>query len=173
LQRRTDHGWARIHEASVACPRAVWRRDINAEEGAALVVPTGITMPIGLDGAVVGTVGITGHRLRLYGLAGWCSADRDLCARGRCFQRRGYFVRTGDAARPRNRPHSRVRSANCGRADHHATGSNSATPGQQTRCDHVRSARRARRANRRRCGDREVCEPAPISSPSWPPADTL
>src|ERR1700742_1796154 len=50
-----------IHEASVAVVKSGVAASHNAEEAAALVgVRPGITMPIVLDGAVVGTVGING-----------------------------------------------------------------------------------------------------------------
>src|SRR6201999_234913 len=50
-----------IHEASVEVVKSGVAASHNAEEAAALVgVRPGITMPIVLDGAVIGTVGITG-----------------------------------------------------------------------------------------------------------------
>src|SRR5215813_712219 len=50
-----------IHEASVAVVESGVAESHDAKQAAALVgVLPGITMPIVLDGAVVGTVGITG-----------------------------------------------------------------------------------------------------------------
>src|SRR5258708_34253049 len=60
-----------IHEASVAVVKSGVAASHNAAEAAALVgVRPGITMPIVLAGAVVGTVGITGSPAQVVRPAG-------------------------------------------------------------------------------------------------------
>lgn len=77
-----------IHEASVAVVKSGVAASHNAEEAAALVgVRPGITMPIVLDGAVIGTVGITGAPAQVVRLGRLVQRQTEMLLRESMFQR--------------------------------------------------------------------------------------
>jgi carbohydrate diacid regulator len=77
-----------IHEASVAVVKSGVAASHNAEEAAALVgVRPGITMPIVLDGAVIGTVGITGSPAQVKRLGRLVQRQTEILLRESLFQR--------------------------------------------------------------------------------------
>ncbi|MDT5244703.1 MAG: carbohydrate diacid regulator [Mycobacterium sp.] len=77
-----------IHEASVAVVKSGMVASHNAEEAAALVgVRPGITMPIVLDGAVIGTVGITGSPTQVVRLGRLVQRQTEILLRESLFQR--------------------------------------------------------------------------------------
>ncbi len=77
-----------IHEASVAVVKSGVAASHNAEEAAALVgVRPGITMPIVLDGAVIGTVGITGSPAQVVRLGRLVQRQTEILLRESMFQR--------------------------------------------------------------------------------------
>jgi carbohydrate diacid regulator len=77
-----------IHEASVAVVKSGVAASHNAAEAAALVgVRPGITMPIVLDGAVVGTVGITGSPAQVVRLGRLVQRQTEILLRESLFQR--------------------------------------------------------------------------------------
>jgi carbohydrate diacid regulator len=77
-----------IHEASVAVVTTGVAASHNAEEAAALVgVRPGITMPIVLDGAVIGTVGITGSPAQVVRLGRLVQRQTEILLRESMFQR--------------------------------------------------------------------------------------
>jgi carbohydrate diacid regulator len=77
-----------IHEASVAVVKSGVAASHNAEEAAALVgVRPGITMPIVLDGAVIGTVGITGSPTQVVRLGRLVQRQTEILLRESLFQR--------------------------------------------------------------------------------------
>lgn len=77
-----------IHEASVAVVESGVAESHNAEQAAALVgVLPGITMPIVLDGAVVGTVGITGSPDTVAKLGRLVQRQTEILLRESLFQR--------------------------------------------------------------------------------------
>ena len=77
-----------IHEASVAVVKSGVAASHNAEEAAALVgVRPGITMPIVLDGVVVGTVGITGSPAQVVRLGRLVQRQTEILLRESLFQR--------------------------------------------------------------------------------------
>ena len=77
-----------IHEASVAVVKSGVAGSHNAEEAAALVgVRPGITMPIVLDGAVIGTVGITGSPSQVVRLGRLVQRQTEILLRESMFQR--------------------------------------------------------------------------------------
>jgi carbohydrate diacid regulator len=77
-----------IHEASVSVLQSGDAASHNTEEAAALsgVLP-GITMPIVLDGAVIGTVGITGSPVRVVRLGRLVQRQTEILLRESLFQR--------------------------------------------------------------------------------------
>ncbi|MDT7761227.1 MAG: carbohydrate diacid regulator [Mycobacterium sp.] len=77
-----------IHEASVAVVQSGNAASHNAEQAAALIgVLPGITMPIVLDGAVIGTVGITGSPARVVRLGRVVQRQTEILLRESLFQR--------------------------------------------------------------------------------------
>lgn len=77
-----------IHEASVAVLASGIAASHDAEQAAALVgVRPGITMPIVLDGAVIGTVGITGPPARVARLGRLVQRQTEILMRESLFQR--------------------------------------------------------------------------------------
>jgi carbohydrate diacid regulator len=77
-----------IHEASVAVVRSGLAASHDTEEAAALVgVRPGITMPIVLDGVVVGTVGITGPPARVVRLGRLVQRQTEILLRESLLQR--------------------------------------------------------------------------------------
>ena len=77
-----------IHEASVGVVASGIAASHNAEQAAALVgVLPGITMPIVLDGVVVGTVGITGPPSRVARLGALVRRQTEILLRESLFQR--------------------------------------------------------------------------------------
>jgi carbohydrate diacid regulator len=77
-----------IHEASVAVVQSGVAASHNAEEAAALVgVRPGITMPIVLDGMVIGTVGITGSPAQVARLGRLVQRQTEILLRESLFQR--------------------------------------------------------------------------------------
>jgi carbohydrate diacid regulator len=77
-----------IHEASVAVVKSGVAASHNAQEAAALVgVRPGITMPIVLDGAVIGTVGITGSPAQVVRLGRLVQRQTEILLRESLFQR--------------------------------------------------------------------------------------
>jgi carbohydrate diacid regulator len=77
-----------IHEASVAVVKSGVAASHNAEEAAVLVgVRPGITMPIVLDGAVIGTVGITGSPAQVVRLGRLVQRQTEILLRESMFQR--------------------------------------------------------------------------------------
>jgi carbohydrate diacid regulator len=77
-----------IHEASVAVVESGVAASHNAEEAAALVgVRPGITMPIVLDGTVIGTVGITGSPNQVVRLGRLVQRQTEILLRESMFQR--------------------------------------------------------------------------------------
>ena len=77
-----------IHEASVAVVKTGVAASHNAEEAAALVgVRPGITMPIVLDGVVIGTVGITGSPAQVARLGRLVQRQTEILLRESMFQR--------------------------------------------------------------------------------------
>jgi len=77
-----------IHEASVSVLESGDAASHNAEEAAALTgVLPGITMPIVLDGAVIGTVGITGAPARVVRLGRLVQRQTEILLRESLFQR--------------------------------------------------------------------------------------
>jgi carbohydrate diacid regulator len=77
-----------IHEASVAVVASGNAASHNAEQAAALIgVLPGITMPIVLDGAVIGTVGITGSPARVVRLGRVVQRQTEILLRESLFQR--------------------------------------------------------------------------------------
>lgn len=77
-----------VHEASVAVLQTGTAASHDAEQAAALVgVLPGITMPIVLDGAVVGTVGITGPPAQVVKLGRLVQRQTEILLRESQFQR--------------------------------------------------------------------------------------
>jgi carbohydrate diacid regulator len=77
-----------IHEASVAVVESGVAASHNAREAAALVgVRPGITMPIVLDGVVIGTVGITGSPAQVVRLGRLVQRQTEILLRESMFQR--------------------------------------------------------------------------------------
>src|SRR5262245_46725686 len=77
-----------IHEASVGVVASGIAASHNIEQAAALVgVLPGITMPIVLDGVVVGTVGITGPPSRVARLGALVQRQTEILLRESLFQR--------------------------------------------------------------------------------------
>jgi carbohydrate diacid regulator len=77
-----------IHEASVAVVQTGVAASHNAQEAATLVgVRPGITMPIVLDGAVIGTVGITGSPAQVVRLGRLVQRQTEILLRESMFQR--------------------------------------------------------------------------------------
>jgi carbohydrate diacid regulator len=77
-----------VHEASVAVVKSGVAASHNAEQAAALVgVRPGITMPIVLDGAVIGTVGITGSPAQVVRLGRLVQRQTEILLRESLFQR--------------------------------------------------------------------------------------
>jgi len=77
-----------IHEASVAVLRSGQAASHDTAEAAALTgVLPGITMPIVLDGAVIGTVGITGAPARVVRLGRLVQRQTEILLRESLFQR--------------------------------------------------------------------------------------
>lgn len=77
-----------IHEASVAVVKTGVAASHNAAEAAALVgVRPGITMPIVLDGVVIGTVGITGSPAQVAKLGRLVQRQTEILLRESMFQR--------------------------------------------------------------------------------------
>src|ERR1700682_5052716 len=77
-----------VHEASVAVEQRGMAASHNAEQAAALMgVLPGITMPIVLDGAVIGTVGITGSPARVVRLGRVVQRQTEILLRESLFQR--------------------------------------------------------------------------------------
>jgi carbohydrate diacid regulator len=77
-----------IHEASVAVVDSGVAASHNAAEAAALIgVRPGITMPIVLDGAVIGTVGITGSPAEVARLGRLVQRQTEILLRESMFQR--------------------------------------------------------------------------------------
>jgi carbohydrate diacid regulator len=77
-----------IHEASVSVLKSGDAASHNAEQAAALTgVLPGITMPIVLDGAVIGTVGITGSPARVVRLGRLVQRQTEILLRESLFQR--------------------------------------------------------------------------------------
>jgi hypothetical protein len=77
-----------VHEASVAVVKSGVAASHNAEEAAALVgVRPGITMPIVLDGEVIGTVGITGSPAQVVRLGRLVQRQTEILLRESMFQR--------------------------------------------------------------------------------------
>jgi carbohydrate diacid regulator len=77
-----------IHEASVAVVKSGVAASHNAEQAAALIgVRPGITMPIVLDGAVIGTVGITGSPAQVVRLGRLVQRQTEMLLRESLFQR--------------------------------------------------------------------------------------
>jgi carbohydrate diacid regulator len=77
-----------IHEASVAVVKSGVAASHNAKDAAALVgVRPGITMPIVLDGAVIGTVGITGSPAQVVRLGRLVQRQTEILLRESMFQR--------------------------------------------------------------------------------------